>query len=60
MLEPRNLCGSPELLKPVNLCLETIDQVDDVAVLLTKFVKTRVFRYQLASGRLVFGKLCQQ
>ena len=60
MFEPRNLCGSVKLLKPLNLCLETIEQVDDVAVFLTKCVKTRVFRYQLASGRLVFGKLCQQ
>ena len=60
MFESRSLCGSVKLLKPLNLCLEAIEQVDDVAVFLTKCVKTRVFRYQLASGHFVFGKLCQQ
>jgi hypothetical protein len=57
MREPCNLGRSSELRESLNLCLETIEEFDDLAIFLAKRVKARVSRYQVANGRLIFGKL---
>ena len=43
---------------PLNLRLETIEELDDFAIFLTQRVKARVSPNQLANGCFIFGKLC--
>jgi len=47
------------MVERLNLCLETIEEFNDLAIFLAKRAKACVSHYQVANGRFIFGKLCQ-
>jgi hypothetical protein len=46
------------LPEPLNLRLETIEELDDLAVLMTKRVEAWVCRHQSAHGLFILGEPC--